>query len=152
MKLIHAFALSAIAVSMVGCKTTIDDRWRSDLGTTLEEAHFRPVYQVQKEKGIVSVKLYFSLADQSEEALSRLSVMTTLLGDLPTKKHDGPTLQRLVKSLLGEIHYGVEAYGKRETPETCRVFFSVKARFLEKNMDEALSLIAEALDKRFKGE
>lgn len=54
MKLIHAFALSAIAVSMVGCKTTIDDRWRSDLGTTLEEAHFRPVYQVQKEKGIVS--------------------------------------------------------------------------------------------------
>ena len=54
MKLIHVFALSAIAVSMVGCKTTIDDRWRSDLGTTLEEAHFRPVYQVQKEKGIVS--------------------------------------------------------------------------------------------------
>ena len=39
---------------MVGCKSTLDDRWRSDLDTTLEGAHFRPVYEVQKEKGIVS--------------------------------------------------------------------------------------------------
>jgi hypothetical protein len=46
--------VAAVATSMVGCKTTMDDRWRSDLGTTLEEAHFRPVYEVQKEKGIVS--------------------------------------------------------------------------------------------------
>ena len=54
MKLIHMLALSAIAMSMVGCKTTIDDRWRSDLDTTLENAHFRPVYEVLKDKGIVS--------------------------------------------------------------------------------------------------
>ena len=54
MKTIHIVALSAVALTMVGCKTTIDDRWRSDLGTTLEEAHFRPVYEVQKDKGIVS--------------------------------------------------------------------------------------------------
>ncbi len=54
MKVITAFALAATAVSMVGCKTTLDDRWRSDLDTTLENAHFRPVYEVQKEKGIVS--------------------------------------------------------------------------------------------------
>ena len=54
MKLIKVFALSAIAVSMAGCKTTIDDRWRSDMATTLEDAHFRPVYEVLKDKGIVS--------------------------------------------------------------------------------------------------
>ena len=54
MKLIHTLALSAIAMSMVGCKTTMDDRWRSDLDTTLENAHFRPVYEVLKDKGIVS--------------------------------------------------------------------------------------------------
>ena len=54
MKIVYAVGLAAIAVSMVGCKSTIDDRWRSDLGTTLEKAHFRPVYEVQKEKGIVS--------------------------------------------------------------------------------------------------
>lgn len=54
MRAITVFAMTAIAASMVGCKSTIDDRWRSDLDTTLESAHFRPVYQVQKEKGIVS--------------------------------------------------------------------------------------------------
>ena len=54
MKLIHALALAAVAASVVGCKSTLDDRWRSDLGTTLEEAHFRPVYEVLKDKGIVS--------------------------------------------------------------------------------------------------
>ena len=54
MKAITAFALAAVAVSMVGCKSTLDDRWRSDMDTTLEDAHFRPVYEVQKEKGIVS--------------------------------------------------------------------------------------------------
>ena len=54
MKIVYAVGLAAIAMSMVGCKSTIDDRWRSDLGTTLEMAHFRPVYEVQKEKGIVS--------------------------------------------------------------------------------------------------
>lgn len=53
MKIITAFALAAVAVSMVGCKSTMDDRWRSDMETTLEDAHFRPVYEVQKEKGIV---------------------------------------------------------------------------------------------------
>ena len=54
MKKVQLLALTAVALTMVGCKTTIDDRWRSDLGTTLEEAHFRPVYEVLKDKGIVS--------------------------------------------------------------------------------------------------
>ena len=54
MKLIHALALAAGAASVVGCKSTLDDRWRSDLATTLEDAHFRPVYEVLKDKGIIS--------------------------------------------------------------------------------------------------
>ena len=54
MKKIQLFALAAVAVTVAGCKTTMDDRWRSDFGTTLERAHFRPVYEVQKDKGIVS--------------------------------------------------------------------------------------------------
>ena len=52
-KLMMAAAVAAIAGSMVGCKTTIDDRWRADMATSLESAHFRPVYEVQKDKGIV---------------------------------------------------------------------------------------------------
>ena len=54
MKIVHGVIIAAVAVSMAGCRTTEDDRWRSDLGTTLEDAHFKPVYEVQKHKGIVS--------------------------------------------------------------------------------------------------
>lgn len=46
-------AVAAIAASVTGCKSTMDDRWRADMDATLEDAHFRPVYEVQKDKGIV---------------------------------------------------------------------------------------------------
>ena len=52
-KLMVVAAMSAVAASLVGCKSTMDDRWRADMATSLENAHFRPVYQVQKEKGLV---------------------------------------------------------------------------------------------------
>lgn len=46
-------ALGVAAVALAGCKSTMDDRWRADMDTTLENAHFRPVYEVMKDKGIV---------------------------------------------------------------------------------------------------
>ena len=52
-KCVYAVAFAAVAMTMVGCKSTMDDRWRADLDTTLTDAHFRPIYEVQKEKGIV---------------------------------------------------------------------------------------------------
>jgi len=54
MKATTVLVLVAAAASLVGCKSTLDDRWRSDMDTTLEDAHFRPVYEVLKDKGIVS--------------------------------------------------------------------------------------------------
>lgn len=52
-KLMTATILGAVVVSFTGCKSTMDDRWRADMGTSLESAHFKPVYEVQKDKGIV---------------------------------------------------------------------------------------------------
>ncbi|MCH5324888.1 MAG: insulinase family protein [Eubacterium sp.] len=98
-----------------------------------------------KEKGIVSVNLYFSLADCTEQEIFDLSVMTNLLGNLPTKSSDGMALQQKITALLGGIDYNVEAFGKAESPEKCRAFFTVMARFLEQNRNEALSLIGEIL-------
>ena len=54
MKLTHVLMLAAVVASVAGCKSTLDDRWRADMETTLEDAHFRPVYEVLKDKGIVS--------------------------------------------------------------------------------------------------
>ena len=54
MKLTHVLMLAAVVASVAGCKSTLDDRWRADMETTLEDAHFRPIYRVLKDKGIVS--------------------------------------------------------------------------------------------------
>ena len=54
MRMMTVMALGLAAATLAGCKSTIDDRWRADMDTTLENAHFRPVYEVQKDKGIVS--------------------------------------------------------------------------------------------------
>jgi len=52
-QLMMVAGLAVVAASVTGCKCTMDDRWRSDMRTTLEDAHFTPIYEVQKEKGIV---------------------------------------------------------------------------------------------------
>ena len=53
-KIVMGLALAAVAASMVGCKSTNVDAWRSDLKTQLCPAKFTPVYEVMKDKGIVS--------------------------------------------------------------------------------------------------
>lgn len=52
-KLMMASLLAAAAVSMVGCRSTNVDEWRSDLKTQLCPARFKPTYEVMKDKGIV---------------------------------------------------------------------------------------------------
>lgn len=52
-KLMMAGVVAAMAMSMVGCKWTNVDEWRSDLDTQLCPAKFKPVYEVMKDKGIV---------------------------------------------------------------------------------------------------
>jgi len=55
-KLIVLGGLAAVAMAMTGCKTTLDDRWTSDLHTKLCPAAFKPKYEVMADKGIVSGK------------------------------------------------------------------------------------------------
>lgn len=52
-RLICASALALVASGMVGCKTTIDDCFRSDLRTDLVAAKFKPTVEVLKDKGVV---------------------------------------------------------------------------------------------------
>jgi hypothetical protein len=52
-KLLQLTVVTAIAVSVIGCKSTNVDEWRSDMKTQLCPAKFKPIYKVMNEKGIV---------------------------------------------------------------------------------------------------
>ena len=98
-----------------------------------------------KEKGIISLNLYFSLADCTEEEISLLAVLSDLLGNLPTTQHDGISLQRKITSLLGGLSFSVDVFSKQDQCDTCQPFFEAKTRFLAKNKEEALALVGEIL-------
>jgi len=53
MKTVAAGLTFGMLTLLVGCKSTLDDRWRSDMATELAPAKFKPVYRVLSEKGIV---------------------------------------------------------------------------------------------------
>ena len=98
-----------------------------------------------QDSGISVLNLYFSLADCNETQLSAAAAASELFGELPTKRSSAADLQRRITGLLGSINYGVDVFSKSGEPEKCSPYFSVKARFLEKNTDEALALMAEIL-------
>ena len=105
------------------------------------------------DKGIASINLYFSLADCTEDELFAASAMSELYGSLPTSKSSAADIQRRTTGLLGSITYNVIAVSKQGNSERCTPYFSVAARYLEKNTDEALALIAEIItDTRFDDE
>lgn len=97
------------------------------------------------QKGIVSVNLYFSAADLRKEDFVLLSAMTELMGNLPTAKTSGAELQKRITGILGGISYSVDIFSKKEDKTTCKPYFAVKARFLEKNIKEAFGLVSEIL-------
>ena len=97
------------------------------------------------DKGIAAVNLYFSLADCSDSELSAAAAAAELYGTLPTKRSSAAEIQRRITGLLGDISYSVDVFSKRGEAHRCTPYFSVKTRFLEKNTEEALALIAEIL-------
>ena len=99
------------------------------------------------DEGIAAVSLYFSLADCTEEELSAAAAMSELLGELPTADSSAAELQRRITGLLGSITYNVDVFSKQGITDKCSPYFSVTARFLDKNTDEALALIAEIITK-----
>ena len=95
--------------------------------------------------GISHLSLYFSIADLSGEELAALNVLLPLLGELPTRRHDAPTLQRLIKLYTGRLDFGTAVFSREETPESCGVYVNVKTSVLDRYLPQATELLKEVL-------
>lgn len=98
-----------------------------------------------REREITVLTLYFAVDDLTVDELNRLSVLERLIAELPTEKSSGIELQNRIIGTLGSLTTDISACGKNESPEICRVFFTVKLRFLSRNIEAALRLIGELL-------
>lgn len=98
-----------------------------------------------KNKGIVSVNLWFDVSDFSRAELETLLLIDKLVSELPTNKYSGIELTQQIVDILGHLSTDISAFSKPESPEKCKVYFSVKSCFLERNCSSAQALIVEIL-------
>ncbi len=95
--------------------------------------------------GIVHVSAYFRLADRTLEELTKLSLLSKLLGTLPTKAKDATTLQNEIKTWLGELKFSVEVNPKLGQKDLCTPLLAVHCSVLKENIAKAEELIHEIL-------
>lgn len=95
--------------------------------------------------GIVHVNLYFALTDVTLPELTRLSLMTAMLGSLPTADHDVLRLEQDIDKYTGRMDFNIQIRGKDADSSTCAPCLVVSLSVLEENLEQALKLVTEIL-------
>ena len=95
--------------------------------------------------GIVYINAYFRLTDTALDDLSKLSLLSKLLGNLPTAVHSAAELQNEVKTWLGDLNISIDAFAKTGERQTCCPMLVVSCSVLEENLSKAEELIHEIL-------
>ncbi len=95
--------------------------------------------------GVTHYHLYFSLADCSAEELQALSLLTNLLGDLPTETKTVAQLEYEQRKLMGLLNYHIRYFDDLSDVTGCRPYFTVTFSVLDKNAAEAVKLVREIL-------
>ena len=111
----------------------------------LEQQGVRIMYHRIPCHGIVHLNLYFSLTDVELPELTRLSLVTSMLGSLPTAHHDVLSLEQDIDKYTGRMDFSIQVHGKAEDSSTCTPCLAVSVSVLEENLPQALNLVTEIL-------
>ncbi len=97
--------------------------------------------------GVVHAKLYFNINDFSIDRIAEAAVAVDLLGELPTEHYTVTELKKQIKNYFGRLSFSVSTHPISECPDRCRVFITVSLSVLEKNLTQAVELVAEILKR-----
>lgn len=111
----------------------------------LDQQGIRIMYHRIPCHGIIHLNLYFALTDVELPELTRLSLMTGMLGSLPTAKHDVLSLEQDIDKYTGRMDFSIQVHGKSEDSGTCSPCLTVAVSVLEENLTRALDLVLEIL-------
>lgn len=108
------------------------------------------LYHPMNTNGIVYLSMYFPLTQFSLSELTTLSLFPDLFGEFPTEKHSVTELEQMIKTYIGSLSFGLEAYGKDNQTEKCTPYFVARAGILEENLSSAKAVLSEVLtESRF---
>lgn len=120
-----------------------DPIWVETRESTVEGV--KVLYHPVPSHGITHLNLYFPLTNYSLEELTRLSLLPSLLGELPTAKHTAAELQQAVKTYIGSLSFSLEVQVKQGQTETCTPCLAAYASVLDENLVPAQELLCEIL-------
>ena len=103
------------------------------------------LYHRTPTNGIIHLNYYFNLSDCTLEELAQLSMLSNLLGALPTHAHSAGELQQIVKAHLGRLNFSLEVKEKQHTNQLCTPVLRVDCSVMADQMALALDLIREIL-------
>ena len=103
------------------------------------------LFHPAKERGIVTVSLYFDLSDLSVDEIFDVRLISGLLGELPTKNKTALDLRRRITSVFGDLSFTVDSFASDDDREYCRPVFIARASFLESRRTQAFDLLSEIL-------
>ncbi len=95
--------------------------------------------------GIGYWSIYFDISDLEERALSQMSLLCQMLGNLGTKQHTALELQKKISFTCGGLGFFVAAFSPQNVPEQCRTYLSISFSALEEKLEAAVALIMEIL-------
>ena len=95
--------------------------------------------------GIVYFSMSAPLTQFSLEELSLMPVIASLFKQLPTSEHDVSSIQREIKTYIGELSFKCTSYGEPGQTENCMPFLTVSVSALEENFEKAKKIAAEVL-------
>lgn len=105
------------------------------------------IFHETPDDGIIRVNLYFSLTGTDPADYMAMSLLTNLLGELPTKSYSVTELRLRMKSTVGYADYNAAAYTKLGEPGKCHPYFVVTFGVLSHKLDEAIKLISEIVNE-----
>ena len=113
--------------------------WRKPLSVLIDE---RPadLYKVPG-ANLDLVRLYFNVKDLSDEEVQYLKLVSTLLGELATKKYSSEALAEEMKTYIGDIHATMCFYNSHKEMLELGLEFS----FLHSNLAKAFRVVNEIL-------
>lgn len=95
--------------------------------------------------GIDYVNLYFDISDLSQEQLSAVSFLCSVLGSLDTANHSSEELQKLRRLNCGSLSFNLQAHEANNDPSVCHNYLSVSYSALNSKLENATALVREIL-------
>lgn len=129
-------ALSDVSPEVIGQDTVI-----------LEDGGVPVLYHPTNVEGIDYVSMYFSCGDLTADELFDLSLLASLLGDLPAGGMSVTELQRQTKSTTGKLTFDAQAFSILGDTERCEPMVHARCSVLSHNLGKAAELMHTVFTK-----